>query len=55
MTVNGLPARITAQHSGVADCVISLELTADGQLVAQSTDVKGNIEFTPHAISAHAR
>ena len=55
VTVNGLPARITAQHAGVADWVITLELSADGQLIAQSSDSKGNIELTPHSIRADAR
>ena len=53
VTVNGLPARITVQHAGVADWVISLELPADGQLIAQSSDGEGNVELTPHAIIAN--
>jgi len=48
--VNGLPARITSQHAGIADWVITLESPADKQLIAQATDSQGNIELTPHSI-----
>jgi len=48
VSVNGQPAKITAQHAGVADWTISLDASANGRYVAKSTDAAGNVELVPH-------
>jgi hypothetical protein len=50
VVVNGLTAKITAQHAGVADWTVTLDTPADGRIRAHSTDGAGNIEQLPHKI-----
>ncbi len=54
VTVNGHPAKITAQHAGVADWTLTLDAPADGRYIAQATDRAGNAELTPHEVRQHA-
>ena len=51
VSVNGHPARIIAQHAGVADWAITLDLPSNGHITALSTDWQGNRELTPHEIN----
>jgi len=48
VTVNGTSAKITAQHAGVADWVVTLDATADGHYTATTIDRAGNVELIPH-------
>ena len=48
VTVNGLPAKITAQHTGVVDWSILLDAPEDGRFVAKAVDRAGNEERLPH-------
>ena len=48
VSVNGHPAKITSQHAGVADWIITLDAPADGRFLAQATDRAGNVELMPH-------
>jgi len=48
VSVNGQPAKITAQHAGVADWIITLDAAADGGYLAKATDRAGNTELVPH-------
>lgn len=48
ISVNGQPAKITAQHAGVADWIVTLDAPADGRYSAKATDRTGNVELTPH-------
>jgi hypothetical protein len=50
VTVNGHPAKITAQHAGVADWSITLDVPTDGRFVAKATDRAGNEERMPHVV-----
>ncbi|MEK6262724.1 MAG: G8 domain-containing protein [Planctomycetota bacterium] len=54
VSVNGHPAKITAQHAGVADWTITLDAPADGRYVAQATDRARNVELMPHQLSERA-
>ena len=48
VVVNGQPARITAQHAGVADWTLTLDAAADGSYTAKAMDRAGNTELLPH-------
>jgi hypothetical protein len=48
--VNGRPARILAQHAGVAEWEAVIEATGDAVISAGATDAKGNVEKTPHLL-----
>lgn len=50
VSVNGKPAQITAQYSGIADWQITLDANSGDHLVAKSTDRAGNTERTPHEL-----
>jgi len=54
ITVNGHPAKITAQQAGVADWTLMLNAPADGRYLAKATDRVGNAELTPHEVRQHA-
>ena len=54
ITVNGHPAKIHAQHAGVADWTLTLDAPADGRFIAKATDRAGNAELTPHEARQHA-
>jgi len=54
VSVNGRPAKITAQHAGVAAWSIELDAMPSGRFVALATDQAGNIERTPHEIQGAA-
>jgi len=50
VSVNGQPAKMTTQHAGVADWIITLDAPADGRFIATATDRTGNVERTPHVL-----
>ena len=50
VSVNGHPATITTQHSGVADWTITIDAPADGRFTAKATDLVGNAECMPHQV-----
>jgi hypothetical protein len=50
ISVNGLPATITARHAGVADWTIAMDAPASSRYVATATDLAGNAERLPHEV-----
>ena len=50
VTVNGKSAKITVQHAGVADWVVTFDGPTDGRYLAQATDRAGNSERIPHEL-----
>ena len=52
--VNGHPAKIIAQHAGVADWTITLDVPVDDRYVAQATDRARNVELRPHELHWNA-
>ncbi len=53
--VNGQTAQIICQQAGIADWEITLDLPADGHLIAISTDRAGNVERMPHPLGPGER
>ena len=51
ITVNGVPATITAQHAGVADWNVTIDAPAYGRYAAKAIDRAANEELIPHDVS----
>ena len=54
VNVNGTSAKITVQHAGVADWVVTFDAPTDGRYLAKATDRAGNSERIPHELRVDA-